>query len=241
MRIFYDAVTKMRNASVTNSVIYLGLHIITSIVTLNTVGSIARNFGVRASGSGAGIIIGSIVGMAVSLGVLMWLFRFFLDPLEGVESAYKYFSELTYEKKARFGQNFSGRLKFLYVWSIIAISGLGVSLLFLLIALITLVSSGALRYLNGALVWGSLIVPVIQMIISVVYIPICAKVINAYKGLRPSFGAVTISDSYMFNGTNSGNNETVKTASVRRCEKCDAPYDHDDRKSCPFCGFHPKY
>lgn len=196
MRAFCSAITRWRNMGITLAVINGLLVAIIILVSSNMLNSVYRSFGVSMGGYGAGSVIGIIISFSIGIGFMIWLAGFILSPLEGLEYTYKYFSELTYEKKMRYGLTFSGRMKFIYVWMIISIISFSLTALNAVISLFS--TLGAMRYLGG--LGGWVVVTFLAVLIQIcIAIPICAKVISTYKAIRASFGIVTPTDMYMFN------------------------------------------
>lgn len=207
MQEFADAAMGFKSVSIIFGGIYAVFRTVINIVLLNTLGSITDAFGFSmGGGSVAGVVISAIISYVIGIAFVSWLFGFILKPLNNLEHSHRYFSELTYAKKSRFGLTFSGRVKFLYVWAILCIISAVIMGLLVIAGIITLISSGALSYLQGVSIWSSLIFPIFQLIMYIILIPVCTEIINAYKALRPAFGAIAMTDMYMFSRPDSTKN-----------------------------------
>ena len=238
MRAFCDAVTSWRNISIISSGVNVLLGIISAVL--------ARHAGIAGYSLYTGAeIFSRLIGLAIGIAFAVWVSWFILKPIHMLEGSCKYFSQFTYEKKMRFGMTFSGRVKFIYVWSIIAIVSVGITVFISTIALFANLKYA--EYLGFMGWWGYLFLPIIEIsLLLVLSLSAAIQIIKAYKDFRPTFGLVTMADHYAFaqiSNTYSGAYAPSASAydstprnSDWMCPHCKYPRNPPGSATCGNCG-----
>jgi len=195
-RTFCNAVTSWKNTNIAVSSVTVLLSLMSIAIIAASLGKNAKYFGYDA-GSVTWQIFGLALGLAASIIYATWLSGYICKPMDMLEGTQKYFSQLTYEKKTRFGMSFSGRVKFIYVSSIITIIGVCLMAFSLLVSLFLRLQYAKLFGFVGW--WEYVIVPLIQILLALALVlPAAIQIVKAYKDFCLAFGAISPEDHYVF-------------------------------------------